>query len=133
MMPRGASLMEFRTRKLVTPRDLNAHGTLFGGRALQWIDEEAYIFSACQLGVRNLVTKKMSEVDFVATAVNGDIVEIGCEVIRIGTTSITVRCVVRNKEGGQTITEVDEIVFVNVDENGRPKPHLVQLEKPAGA
>jgi len=32
--------MNFRTRKLIKPEDLNARGTLFGGRVLAWIDEE---------------------------------------------------------------------------------------------
>jgi acyl-CoA hydrolase len=117
--------MEFRTRKLVTPRDLNPHGTLFGGRALEWIDEEAFIFASCQLGSTTLVTKLMSTVNFVSSARLGEIVEIGCAVLRFGTTSITVTCQVRAKKSGTPITEVSEIVFVNVDEEGRPRPHGV--------
>ena len=31
--------MEFRTRKLIKPEDLNAGKTLFGGQLLKWIDE----------------------------------------------------------------------------------------------
>ena len=31
--------MIYRTRKMVAPKDLNAIGTLFGGRVLDWIDE----------------------------------------------------------------------------------------------
>ena len=41
--------MKFRTRKLIKPEDLNARGTLFGGQMLKWIDEEASIFTNCQL------------------------------------------------------------------------------------
>ena len=33
--------MRFHTRKWVKPEDLNPNGTLFGGRLLEWIDEEA--------------------------------------------------------------------------------------------
>ena len=33
--------MNFNTRKWVKPEDLNANHTLFGGRLLSWIDEEA--------------------------------------------------------------------------------------------
>jgi len=32
--------MKFYSRKLIKPQDLNAHGTLFGGSVLSWIDEE---------------------------------------------------------------------------------------------
>lgn len=117
--------MEFKTRKVVTPKDLNPHGTLFGGRALEWIDEEAFIFASCQLGTTSLVTKLMSTVNFVSSARLGDIVEIGCEVLRIGTTSITVNCHVRHMDTGAPITEVGEIVYVNVGPDGRPLPHGV--------
>jgi acyl-CoA hydrolase len=115
--------MEFRTRKFVKPPDLNPHGTLFGGRVLEWIDEEAAIFAACQVGSSSLVTKLMSEINFVSSARNGDIIEIGCETLNFGRTSIAVRCQVRNKETGALITEVDKIVFVHVDKNGKPTPH----------
>jgi len=46
----------------VKPGDLNARGTLFGGQLLKWIDEEASIFTICQLGERSIVTKAMSEI-----------------------------------------------------------------------
>jgi len=115
--------MKYRTRKLIKPGDLNARGTLFGGQVLKWIDEEAAIFSICQLGSTNIVTKAMSVINFVQTAKTGDIVEIGCEVVKFGTTSITVSCDVRNKNTKQSIIKIDEIVFVLLDENGKPKPH----------
>ena len=115
--------MKFRTRKLIKPEDLNARGTLFGGQVLKWIDEEASIFTICQLGERCIVTKAMSEINFVASAKTGDIIEIGCELVSIGTTSITISCEVRNKDTKQTIIKIHKIVFVSVDENGRPKPH----------
>ena len=41
--------MNFYTRKLIKPEDLNSRGTLFGGRLLQWIDEEAAVYAMCQL------------------------------------------------------------------------------------
>ena len=115
--------MNFRTRKLIKPGDLNARGTLFGGQVLKWIDEEAAIFAICQLGERNIVTKAMSEINFVSSAKTGDIVEIGCELVQFGTTSVTIACEVRNKDTKKTIIRVDKIVFVAVDEDGRPTPH----------
>lgn len=116
-------MMKFRTRKLIKPEDLNARGTLFGGQVLKWIDEEASIFTICQLKERSIVTKAMSEINFVSSAKLGDIVEIGCELVQFGTTSVTISCEVRNKDTKKTIIRIDKIVFVSVDENGRPKPH----------
>lgn len=115
--------MKYRTRKLIKPLDLNPRGTLFGGRVLEWIDEECAIFCICQLETPNIVTKAMSAIDFVKTAKLGDIIEIGCDVVSFGTTSITVSCDVRNKNTKQSIIKIDQITFVSVDENGRPKPH----------
>jgi acyl-CoA thioesterase YciA len=124
--------MEFKTRKVVTPKDLNPHGTLFGGRALEWIDEEAFIFASCQLGSTALVTKLMSTVNFVSSARLGDIVEIGCEALKFGTTSISVKCQVRRMATGDLITDVSEIVFVNLGEDRRPVAHGVTPATAAG-
>jgi acyl-CoA thioesterase YciA len=115
--------MKYRTRKLVKPGDLNSRRTLFGGQVLKWIDEEAAIFAICQIGKSNIVTKAMSEVNFVSTAVVGDIIEFGMELVSVGKTSITIACDVRNKVTKQSIIKIDKIVFVLLDENGKPTPH----------
>ena len=115
--------MKYRTRKLVKPSDLNPRRTLFGGQVLKWIDEEAAIFAICQLGSPNSVTKAMSEINFVSTAVLGDIIEFGMDLVSVGTTSITIACDVRNKITKQSIVKIDKIVFVLLDEDGKSKPH----------
>jgi hypothetical protein len=115
--------MKYRTRKIVKPGDLNPRGTLFGGKVLEWIDEEAAIFAICQLGSPNIVTKAMSEVNFVRTAKQGDIIEFGMELIDIGTTSITIACDVRCKATKETIIKIDKAVFVLLDEAGKPLAH----------
>lgn len=117
--------MKFRTRKMVAARDLNSNGTLFGGRALEWIDEEAFIFTSCQLASESVVTRSMSTVNFVSSARQGDIVEIGSEAVAFGRTSLTLRCVMRNMRTKQVITAVERIVFVRVDPDGRPVAHGV--------
>jgi acyl-CoA hydrolase len=50
-------------------------------------------------------------------------VEIGCELVEFGNTSVTIACEVRNKDTKKTIIRIDKIVFVAVDENGKPNPH----------
>ena len=115
--------MIYRNRKLVKSEDLNGAGSLFGGRALAWIDEEAAIFAFCQLQTKNLVTKAMSAINFNAPAKLGDIIEIGCETVSVGRTSLTMRCTMRNKTTKQEIIHVESITFVNVDDDGRPTPH----------
>lgn len=117
--------MRFFSRKLIKPQDLNSHGTLFGGAVLSWIDEEAAIFVLCQLGKGNIVTKYMSEINFVNSAPLGEVIEIGMELVRFGRTSITIKCEVRTKFKKKTIITIDEIVFVHLDESGRPTPHFI--------
>lgn len=102
---------------------MNAHGTLFGGTVLAWIDEEAAIYVLCQLGEGNIVTKYMSEINFVNSAKLGEVIEIGMETVKFGTTSITVKCLVRNKFNKEPIISIDKIVFVHLDEFGKPKAH----------
>lgn len=115
--------MRFHSRKWVKPEDLNANGTLFGGRVLSWIDEEAVVYAIIQLENKRVVTKYMSEINFMSSAVEGDIVELGIEVVKFGKSSLTLNCEVRNKMTLETILTVDNIILVNLDENGRPAPH----------
>lgn len=68
--------MRFYSRKLIKPGDLNARNTLFGGMLLKWIDEEAGIYAMTKLNSKNVVTKFISEIDFVSSGKQGDVVEI---------------------------------------------------------
>ncbi|MCR8667656.1 acyl-CoA thioesterase [Aestuariibaculum sp. M13] len=115
--------MKFHTRKWVKPEDLNANGTLFGGRLLEWIDEEAALYTIIQLENQKVVTKYMSEIDFKASAKQGDIVEIGMEVVKFGKASLVLSCEVRNKMTHETIITISSIVMVNLGPDGKAKPH----------
>ena len=115
--------MNFYTRKWVKPEDLNPNGSLFGGTLLRWIDEEAVIYAIVQLGNPYVVTKYISEINFVSSAKQGDIIELGIEAINFGRTSLTMRCVVRNKITRMVILSIDKLVFVNLDPEGTPTPH----------
>ncbi|MFI2742392.1 acyl-CoA thioesterase [Zhouia sp. PK063] len=115
--------MRFHTRKWVKPEDLNPNGTLFGGKLLAWIDEEAALYAIIQLENQKVVTKYMSETNFMSSAKQGDIVEIGIEVVHFGRTSLVLKCEVRNKMTRETIITVDKITMVNLGEDGKPKAH----------
>ena len=115
--------MRFHTRKWVKPEDLNANGTLFGGQLLAWIDEEAALYSIVQLENPKVVTKYMSEINFMSAAKQGDIVEIGIDVVKFGSSSLVLKCVVRNMMTREKIITIDNITMVNLDEEGKSKPH----------
>jgi acyl-CoA hydrolase len=122
--------MRFLSRRLVMPNDLNYANSLFGGRALEWIDEEAAIYAICQLETNVLVTKHIGEITFESPAMVGDVVEFGLATKKLGVTSITVSCLVRNKITKKTICFADDIVFVKVDPQTRlPIPHGKTLEE----
>ncbi|MGX7666484.1 acyl-CoA thioesterase [Flavobacterium pedocola] len=115
--------MNYQTRKWVRPEDLNANGTLFGGKLLSWIDDEAALYSIIILKNNRIVTKFMSEINFMSSARQGDIIEIGLDIVKFGKTSITMRCEVRNVMTKAVIITVDAITMVNLDSFGQPAIH----------
>ncbi len=115
--------MKYYTRKLIKPGDLNANNTLFGGALLMWIDQEAGIYAMTKLDTKQVVTKYISAIDFVNSAKQGDVIEIGLEFISIGTTSITFSCKVRNVFTKKPIITINKIVFVKIDDQEKPSPH----------
>jgi len=116
-------MMRFHSRKWVKPEDLNPNGTLFGGRLLEWIDEEAALYTIIQLENSKIVTKYISEINFMSSAKKGDIIELGIEVTKFGKSSLTLKCEARNKMTRETILTVDNIIMVNLGVDGKPKPH----------
>lgn len=115
--------MKFYSRKLIKPGDLNANNTLFGGALLKWIDEEAGIYAMTKLDTKKIVTKFISEIDFVNSAKQGDVIEIGLDFTAIGTTSITFSCIVRNVFTKKVIISIEKLVFVKIDDDENPVPH----------
>ncbi len=112
-------------RVSMMPRDTNAHGTIFGGIILSYIDQAGAIAAYNFVG-GTVVTVAMKEVKFHHPVFVGDIVSFYSEVLKIGNTSITVRVVVEAerpgpKRGKVVVTEA-EVVYVHVDDKHRPLP-----------
>lgn len=115
--------MKFLSRRLVMPSDLNSRGTLFGGRLMAWIDEEASVYAAVESRAELVATKFISEMDFQAPAFLGDVVEIGMEVTDTTRVSITLKCSVRELRSKRHIVKIERMVFIAIDKNGRPTRH----------
>jgi acyl-CoA thioesterase YciA len=114
-------------RITMLPRDTNAHGTIFGGVILSYIDLAGGIECRRQ-SPKKFVTKSMHEVVFVAPVYLGDLVTFYTRTIRIGTTSITVDVEVEAERLGMggtkevvRVTEA-EVIYVAVGDNGKPVP-----------
>jgi acyl-CoA thioesterase YciA len=111
-------------RVLMMPRDTNAHGTIFGGVILSYIDQAGAI-EARRQGCHLMVTVSMDKVVFHEPVQVGDLVSFWTETLRIGTTSITTRVVVEAIRNGSddrvTVTEA-QVVYVNVGHDRKPRP-----------
>jgi len=110
-------------RVLMMPRDTNAHGTIFGGVILSYIDQAGAI-EARRQGLQFMVTVSMDKVVFHEPVFVGDLVSLWTETLRIGNTSITTKVVVeviRNGVERKTVTEA-QVVYVNIGEDRKPKP-----------
>jgi len=112
-------------RVLMMPRDTNAHGTIFGGVILSYIDQAGAI-EARRQGCVLMVTVTMDKVVFHEPVQVGDLVSFWTETLRIGTTSITVKVVVKahrpSMDGPETTVTEAQVVYVNVGADRKPLP-----------
>jgi acyl-CoA thioesterase YciA len=114
-------------RKMIMYPDLSVTGRLYGGALLSWIDEGMAILAMNIMKTRQIVTRQISEVNFAAPALLGDLLEIrGWETSR-GSSSLTMsgRALVKRELAGDAeeiqICEFS-IVFVAIDDGGKSTP-----------
>ena len=111
-------------RVLMMPRDTNAHGTIFGGVILSYIDQAGAI-EARRQGCQFMVTVSMDKIVFHQPVFVGDLVSFYAEVVRVGRTSITVNVEVyaQRKPEREEVVKVTEatLTYVAVDENRGPR------------
>jgi acyl-CoA thioesterase YciA len=112
-------------RVMMMPRDTNAHGTIFGGVLLSYIDQAGAV-EARKHTPHRFVTVAMNSVEFKKPVFVGDVLSFNTHVVKRGTTSITVRVSVEAErfDDPQLVVPVTEavLVYVAVDEQGRPTP-----------
>ena len=109
-------------RVLMMPRDTNAHGTIFGGVILSYIDQAGAI-EARRQGCSLMVTVSMDKVVFHEPVFVGDLVSFWTETLRIGNTSITTKvvCEVIRESNKRVIVTEANVVYVNVGRDRKPK------------
>ena len=113
---------ETRQFKVVFPNTLNAHDTLFGGTAMQWMDEVAYI-TATRFTRMKLVTISTDKVQFKNAIKSGTIAEIIGKVVRVSTFKIDIQVEIYVEEmfSDGRIKAVNAIfTFAAIDENHKP-------------
>ncbi len=121
MSEQASRIERSRTRitKLVFPQDTNPIGTLYGGTALQWMDEVAFLtatrYARCQV-----VTVSMDRVDFKVPIPEGAIVELVGEIVRVGRSSMTVNVKILQEDARVSTQELaieGTLVMVAVDDH----------------
>lgn len=81
---------ETRIFKAVFPNTTNHYDTLFGGTAMQFMDEVAFI-TATRYSRQRMVTVSSDRIDFTKPIPAGTIVELVGKVVHLGTTSLKVK------------------------------------------
>ncbi len=117
-------------RITMMPRDTNAHGTVFGGIILSYIDVAGGVEAVRRTKHNRFVTVAMKEVIFHEPVFIGDLVSFYAETISIGNTSITVHVDVEAERFGSQGKRVKvtsaEVTFVAINEN-REKVKLGEI------
>src|SRR5688572_31521106 len=83
-------LRDAAIRLTMMPRDTNAHGTVFGGVILSYIDIAGGVEAVRYTKHNRFVTVAMNEVIVHEPVFIGDLVSFYVETLRVGKTSITV-------------------------------------------
>ncbi len=112
-------------RVMMMPRDTNAHGTIFGGVILSYIDQAGGV-EARKRCHDKFVTVAMDGVIFKKPVFVGDVLSFRTETLSIGRTSMKIRVYVdaQRFDNPRDIVPVTEatLVFVAVDDDRRPVP-----------
>jgi len=107
-------------RLTMMPRDTNAHGTVFGGVILSYIDVAGGVEAIRHTRHNRFVTVAMKEVIFHEPVFIGDLVSFYAKTLKVGNTSITIHVDVEAERFGTPgvvvkVTEA-EVIFVAIDE-----------------
>lgn len=107
-------------RLTMMPRDTNAHGTVFGGIILSYIDVAGGVEAVRHTKHERFVTVAMNEVIFHEPVFIGDLVSFYAKTTRVGNTSITIHVDVEAERFGNhgevvKVTSAD-LTFVAINE-----------------
>ncbi len=113
---------ETRIFKAVFPNTTNHYDTLFGGTAMQLMDEVAFI-TATRFSRQKMVTISSERIDFTKPIPAGTIIELIGKVTKVGNTSLVVHVeifVEQMYSSGRESAISGNFTFVAIDENKRP-------------
>jgi acyl-CoA hydrolase len=117
-------IRNFETRqfRMIFHCTVNDHDTLFGGTAMQWMDEVAYI-TATRFTRMKMVTISCEKVEFIQAIKYGSIVEIVGKVQKVGSVRIVIKVeiFIENLDNDNREKAVDAIfIFAAIDDKHNP-------------
>jgi len=110
--------------RMVFQNSLNDNGNLFGGFAMQWMDEVAYI-TAIRFTRMKVVTVSVDSLKFKEAIKPGSMLEIIGRVSKAGKVKLEIRieAIVENQESGARTKAVEAIfTFAAINGKGQPIP-----------
>jgi acyl-CoA hydrolase len=113
---------ETRIFKAVFPNTTNHYDTLFGGTAMQLMDEVAFI-TATRFSRQRMVTVSSDKIDFKKPIPAGTIIELIGKVTYLGSTSLKIRVEIFIEQMYSEVREkavTGEFTFVAIDDNKQP-------------
>jgi acyl-CoA thioesterase YciA len=118
--PKSSIQRDVAIRLTMMPRDTNAHGTVFGGIILSYIDVAGGVGAVRHTGHDRFVTVAMKEVIFHEPVFIGDLVSFYAETTRVGNTSISIHVTVEAERFGShgqsvRVTEA-EVTYVAINQ-----------------
>jgi acyl-CoA hydrolase len=127
-------MRKYSMSHLVKSEDLNHHGTLYAGRAAEWLVEAAFIAAAAEHGrPQDIVCVNIHGFTFKKPAQKGDIMTFVSKIAKTGNTSITVY-VKAISEILKTAHVEGFLTFVCVEpDTKRKRPHGIVMDEPADA
>jgi acyl-CoA hydrolase len=109
-------------RELVMPGDTNAHGTIFGGKVMSWIDIAAAM-CASRHSEHPVVTVHVDDIEFKSPINIGSHVIIKASLNYVGNTSMIIGVKVESENpytGVSRVTTRAYLTFVALDEFSKP-------------
>jgi acyl-CoA hydrolase len=83
--------------RVVFPKHLNSNGTFFGGEAMQWLDEVAFI-TATRYSRQRMITVKIQNVSFIRPILPDTILEISGKIMKAGNVKLYIRVEVYSED-----------------------------------
>ena len=118
------SISQTQQYRVVFPKHLNSNGTFFGGEAMQWLDEVAFI-TATRYSRQRMITVKIENIRFIKPIMPNTIVEITGEIAKAGNVKLYIKIEVYSEDmysrHREKAMEAD-FIFASCDDDLIPVP-----------